>query len=72
MGSSRSQLQTAEARTTPAKPAPAVRWKSTFAFIKDQLLLFWPPYRVEIHDDGADVSGDPPPGRSERPTRRSP
>jgi hypothetical protein len=75
MLSSGSQLQTAEAQSTPTaavSAAPASHWKSTFAFITDQLLQFWPPYRTEIHDDGAELSGDPSPGKSERPTRRLP
>jgi hypothetical protein len=66
MSSSRSPLQTAEAR-----PAPTTHWRSTFAFVKDQLLEFWPPYRLEVHG-GQEASGDPSPGKSEKPTRQSP
>ena len=83
MVSSRSQLQRSEfdsakarparaALTAPAAPAPTARWTSTFAFIKDQLLQFWPPYRHEVHDDSEDANGDPSPGKSEKPTTRSP
>ena len=77
MVSSRSQLRDAEARPTPATPAPAARapatrWTSTFAFIKDQLLQFWPPYRTEIHDEGGEASRDPSAGKSEKPGTRLP
>jgi hypothetical protein len=72
MVSSRSQLRDPEVRPTPATPAPATRWTSTFAFIKDQLLQFWPPYRTEIHDEGGEASGDPSAGKSEKPGTRLP
>ena len=72
MVSSRSQLHDSEPRPASTTPAPTTAWKSTFAFIKDQLLQFWPPYRTEIHDEGGEASGDPSAGKSEKPGTRLP
>jgi hypothetical protein len=37
----------------------AAQAKSLFAFIVDQILLFWPPYRVEHEDDPPDQQDGP-------------
>ena len=72
MVSSRSQLHDSEPRPASTTPAPTTAWRSTFAFIKDQLLQFWPPYREEIDDDHRHASVDPAAGKSEKPPRQLP
>jgi hypothetical protein len=51
MISSKSELQTTTAHPASTTSASIKSWKSTCAFIQDQLLQFWPPYRAEVHDD---------------------
>ncbi len=48
------------------------QWNSTLAFVKDQLLQFWPPYRPEIPDPRQDPNGDPSAGKSEKPATPPP
>jgi hypothetical protein len=51
-------LESATRKASPARRQRAQSLRALLAFIKDQILQFWPPYRHEETDSSDDGNND--------------